>query len=160
MQVIFCYFHHWKSVADATSLCTRERWCGGVVFLVVRMASLSPSRVSSPAQLWGEQHHITSPLLCSREVSSATDFQWWNFSGSAWWETITCIINIIFAVEQSIYRVCILISFFFYFPPFSFILLWLFINCFEIQIAVFNPPPFCVLLPFLATSTTSWPIVH
>ena len=26
IQVIFCYFHHWKSVADATSLCTRERW--------------------------------------------------------------------------------------------------------------------------------------
>ena len=69
IQVIFCYFHHWKSVADDTSLCTRGEviwWCGGgVAFLVVRMASLSLSLplVYHLLRNYEEHHHHISPLF-------------------------------------------------------------------------------------------------
>ena len=106
IHVIFCCFHHCRSVVYDTSLWTRER---GEVLLVdeevgpggAHGLSLSLSR-TSPANLRREHLITTSPSPWG--VS---------FNGSACGkqQTITCMLNIILAAEKSeVYtKVCILL---------------------------------------------------
>ena len=112
------------------------------LLLGVRMASLSLPLVSFSCATMRRGDVV---VRCSPSIPSQRGV---NFN-SAWWQRITCIINIIFALWKPVHRVCILTS-----PHLSFTLphslstVRLFINSFW-QVVVFTSPPLGIVFTTL-----------